>query len=368
MDETIRRAARRSGALLAALLCAAGAASAQAGDAGTPAPDKCQPAPDVSQVRVTRVYGTEALAALTDPAKADQALPRAPVVALRHGVTLKVERLQALLDRARCSPQPRKVVLFLDGRPLAAEPYPPSAPESGLVNFVITRDESTPSLRETWIHLLGTPSFVPKEVPISVGIADEYAVPSREHVLLRVIPLGWFAGWSVLFVFLLAAFWALAVQSDLLRDPGPDPAAGGRKAYSLSRMQAAVWFFLILASYVFIGMITGDYGTTITSTVLGLMGISAGTAVGSAVIDSVPAADKAPAATRGSWWLDILSDQQAVSFHRFQMAAWTLVLAVIFVQHVYRGLAMPDFDATLLGLLGISAGTFLGLKATTEPK
>ena len=50
------------------------------------------------------------------------------------------------------------------------------------------------------------------------------------------------------------------------------------------------------------------------------------------------------------------------------MAAWTLVLGIIFVQEVYRGLAMPEFNASLLALLGISAGTYLGLKATTEVK
>jgi hypothetical protein len=27
---------------------------------------------------------------------------------------------------------------------------------------------------------------------------------------------------------------------------------------------------------------------------------------------------------------------------------------------------MPDFDVTLLGLMGISAGTYLGLKTTSE--
>ncbi|HRP29599.1 MAG TPA: hypothetical protein PLG77_14295, partial [Burkholderiaceae bacterium] len=71
-------------------------------------------------------------------------------------------------------------------------------------------------------------------------------------------------------------------------------------------------------------------------------------------------------ATRGRWWLDIVSDTNGVNFHRFQMAAWTAVLGVIFVHDVYVSLAMPEFDNTLLGLLGISSGTYLGLKVTTE--
>jgi hypothetical protein len=60
--------------------------------------------------------------------------------------------------------------------------------------------------------------------------------------------------------------------------------------------------------------------------------------------------------------LDILSDANGVSFHRFQVAAWTLVLGIIFLIKVWELLAMPDFNGSLLALLGISAGTYLGLK------
>ena len=67
------------------------------------------------------------------------------------------------------------------------------------------------------------------------------------------------------------------------------------------------------------------------------------------------------------FWNDIVSDANGVNFHRFQMAAWTVVLAFIFAVAVTRILAMPDFDNTLLALQGLSAGTFLGLKIT-EPK
>jgi len=51
-----------------------------------------------------------------------------------------------------------------------------------------------------------------------------------------------------------------------------------------------------------------------------------------------------------------------INFHRFQIAVWTLVLAIIFIKDVYENLAMPTFNTTLLGLLGLSAGTYLGLK------
>ena len=39
-------------------------------------------------------------------------------------------------------------------------------------------------------------------------------------------------------------------------------------------------------------------------------------------------------------WNDIVSDANGVNFHRFQMAAWTIVLAAIFAIAVMRVLAM----------------------------
>jgi len=59
---------------------------------------------------------------------------------------------------------------------------------------------------------------------------------------------------------------------------------------------------------------------------------------------------------------DLLTDADGVNFHRFQMVIWTIVLGCLFVYGVYRELAMPEFSATLLALMGISAGTYLGFK------
>ena len=57
---------------------------------------------------------------------------------------------------------------------------------------------------------------------------------------------------------------------------------------------------------------------------------------------------------------DILTDAQGTSFHRLQMFIWTLVLVFVFGWEVYDNLAMPDFNNSLLALMGISAGTYIG--------
>ena len=51
-----------------------------------------------------------------------------------------------------------------------------------------------------------------------------------------------------------------------------------------------------------------------------------------------------------------------MSFHRFQVVAWTIALGLIFLVQVFNSLLMPEFDTTLLALMGVSSGTYLGFK------
>lgn len=73
-----------------------------------------------------------------------------------------------------------------------------------------------------------------------------------------------------------------------------------------------------------------------------------------------------PAESRG-WAKDLLSDETGISFHRLQIVVWTIVLVGTFLVAVWRTFAMPEFDATTLGLLGISSGTYLGFKFPEKP-
>jgi hypothetical protein len=303
-----------------------------------------------------------------------------PKAALGDEIIVAADNLRALLNKATCTTPPKKVLLFLDGKPLKdVTPFPPTHPDKPFLIFPLIRTESS---RDIWTHILGRPQWNARATTVSIGLDGEYPVESKAEILLDVIPHGIFIFAMVLIAALLAGFLALAVKSDLLRDSGPALAGAARKPYSLSRTQAAWWFFLIIASYVFIGIITGDFSTTITGTVLVLLGISAGTVVGSAFIDAgkdaaVPPPPPAgaggavaavrPAPVSEYWWIDILSDANGVSFHRFQIAAWTVALGIIFIVEVWQVLAMPTFDGSLLGLMGISAGTYLGLKIP-EPK
>ena len=298
-----------------------------------------------------------------------------PTIKLGDTISVTLKNLDHLVARANCVPPRKKILLFLGGRQLKEiQQFPPSFPAIDELHFKLERAEAD---RPAWSTLLGKPGLDPKPLTISVGLEDDHGVKSNASIKLAVLPLREFSGWIVGLAVLLWYFSRLARESDVLRDAGTAPTPGGTKTYSLARVQMAFWFFMILSSYILIGLVTGDFATTITPAVLGLIGISGGTYVLSSVIEkpdpptttgaaatTTPATVTAEAAHQ-NWYMDLLSDKGAtgVSFHRFQMATWTVVLGVVFAQEVYNALAMPEFNATLLGLLGISAGTYLSIKS-----
>ncbi len=342
-------------------------------------------------------------------------------VQLSDEIWIEVNGLPGLIA---CESADHPFVLFLNGRAakrLVREPS--SDPHTAIAKFTL---KITSDARDTWAHVLGRPSFEARETSVSIGIQDRFPIRSDAILYVNSLPSGWFIAWVVIFFGLLLAFLWCAIKTNIIRDGQPDPAAAKWNGpYSLSRTQAAWWFFVVFASYLLIGLVTGDFVGSLNATALTLLGISAGTVLGAVAIDaskSGPAAqvaqqqaqqtsanevrqfsaqtanlqNAAEAATdpqrkaetlqqlkdaetrlqmaksnevkllnqSEGFFRDIVSDANGVIFHRFQMVAWTLALAVVFVHEVYQNLAMPEFNATLLGLIGISAGTYLGLKTT----
>src|SRR5262249_38642400 len=95
--------------------------------------------------------------------------------------------------------------------------------------------------------------------------------------------------WAVVFLLLLGAFALCAARTNVIRDGSPTEFAPGKTAlgtFSLSKTQGAWWFFVILSTYLFIGLVTGQFASSINSTALILLGIGAGTVLGSTIIDA----------------------------------------------------------------------------------
>lgn len=241
------------------------------------------------------------------------------------------------------------------------------------VAFTLKR---TAESEEVWGRVLSRLNG--KEVAVGIGTAQKGFVAEISTATLRLVEDSMLKWWYALMAGLLIAVVTLGATTGMLRDlprkvaDGPARPDDKRnrlpakmRPYSLGRVQMAFWFVLGAGAFSYIGLVTGDWGNMPPS-LLALMGISAGTTVLGAIVDAgAPAAD----VQEHHWFLaDILTDEDGVthtggvSFHRVQMLVWTVLLGMIFVREVWQTLCMPDFDATLLGLMGISSGTYLGFK------
>jgi hypothetical protein len=257
------------------------------------------------------------------------------------------------------------------------------------------------------------------DMPVSIGPADGPLWLTTARIRINPYPpglaIGAVAATLALALGLLYATW----KTRLLRD------GDFTSPFSLAKNQMALWFFIIFSAFLFVTVSTGQ-AAAMSNTALILIGISGGTGLAAMMIDRrkttidgtqrveleaekaritaelegadglkakrnaanvapaeitqlqalldsrtrrLDAIDEAlkgkssPAPRKSQGWLtDILSDEFGLSFHRLQMAAWTVAMVGVFVVAVWRTFAMPEFDATMLGLLGISSGTYLGFK------
>ena len=326
--------------------------------------------------------------------------------------------------------------LILDGRIMPGlHPVAP-APCNNELRFDLKKLDEADSVatenRSAWKALLAGVKTSSRRTSVNVGVEGKPICFGQAWFELRIYPKYMWYVYGALGVLLLIFLW-LARSSAIVRDSSPfcgdEPAKTNRSwvrylgvgeakstcSFSLARCQMAWWFFIVVGSYLFIWLVTGDRDS-LTSGVLILIGISAITGFSSVMIDNskqgqrvalenerrtltqrvgqiqdaTASADEkvekgqkqarlaeietslaglpSPPQKSEGFFQDILRDQDGVSFHRFQMAVWTVVLGGVFLSTVWRTLSMPDFSATLLGLMGISSGTFVGFKIPEQPK
>jgi uncharacterized RDD family membrane protein YckC len=267
---------------------------------------------------------------------------------------------------------PSRMILYVDGRPLPRFfGQLPDRQHSHLtfdLGELGRKTSDSPDSLAAWKQLLSS-GIRDRQMSLSVGFQSRAPLLTEvDDFTIRAIEVFWLIVWVVLALALLLILVIAARKSDMLRVPGapPDPDPNHpdmvpRKAHSLARWQMASWFFAILVAYTFIYLVTGALDA-LSPTVLGLMGISAAAGFAATVVDTTGSkpGDKAPR-TEGLRE-DLMSEGSGVSLPRLQMAVWTFVLILIFARAVYDTLSMPDFNPTLLGLMGISAGTYVGFK------
>lgn len=293
------------------------------------------------------------------------------------------------------------------------------------LNFTLQMDTADSDDWKAWAAIVDASRHsANSDLPISIGVADTKEI-FQSNAVARIAPYP--ERWPCLlagFVVLLGALIWLAATTDLLRYAvGGRPVFPRKSPFSLGLSQMAFWFYLVLAAYVYICVSTHQIHIPMGS-VLGLLGISSTTGLAAVFVDkgkeassqaqrsslitektalnaritelssagpvsgSVAETDlenkksrlaevnaelaqmsaAPPPSASANFITDILMDGDGISFHRFQIAVWTVVLGAIFVWSVYRNISMPEFDASLLTLLGISSGTYIGFKFPEKPK
>lgn len=318
------------------------------------------------------------------------------------------------------------LVPYIDGieikgvTPTSLEVLPPTAVEQTTIfHYRLTRDEDN---EDAWSRLLGRPWVrgETRTVKFTLGTDTGEVLPTvfdstrkdakDPNQLQLVLIVAWWPTPFVVLVWMLLWFMVEARYGSIIRDAssGLPPK---QQPYSLARLQMAVWLFVVVGSYMLIWMISHDRGDVPTN-VLILLGISGTTALGAGLIDDdsprarlnaeiaadqlrerelaarLQATPNDPQLARQHAELaariarkeaerlekfgtkgivtDLLRDGNGTGLHRLQMLLWTGVFAVIFVVTVSRDLSMPEFSESMLGLMGISAGTYLGFKRATN--
>ncbi|WP_158995794.1 hypothetical protein [Mucilaginibacter sp. L196] len=149
-----------------------------------------------------------------------------------------------------------------------------------------------------------------------------------------------------------------------------------KPAFSLSRTQLAFWTVIISSTFIYV-VINFSSGTSIVipnlpPVNLVLLGIAAGTSIVAKVIDNSQKDNAGNSISQQDlpskgFLTDIISDENGISIHRLQNVIWTAIVGVIYIYYVIINSKIPDgtiINNDLLGLMGISAGTYLGLKTT----
>lgn len=320
------------------------------------------------------------------------------LVGLGEDVTLRVPQFDELIKSANTSGQ--QIILFLNNMPIKkmyADAYDPASKE---IRFRLKRTDDS---KDAWNKLLGSPMlYWARPVSVSIGLENGLPFASDAKIDLVMIKRGGLLFWEAMVIGIFLLLYKYGRKSPALRTFGAD------SPYSLAQIQMAMWFFLVISSYIFIWLVTGDMNN-IPESVLMLMGISIGTTLGARMIDQNkqnsilaksseeltviktkikeceshpddPEAQKTKQDLESQrdaisirtdpmsqgFWNDIISDSFGTSLHRLQALVWTVVLGFIFCNKVYLDLAMPEFNPTLLALMGISSGTYLGFKVPEQ--
>lgn len=325
---------------------------------------------------------------------------------LGDSLVLRLSPPEATID-------PQKIVLLLNDEPTGLMPSWTRPNLTFKLQRIEAEGASQKSNRELWQKLMAEPyERVRENIPVAlrhgdqtIGVVaqagDTTSPPDR-------INLKKYENWEMVVGLLAVAVAVGGVlvfgkNSGMLRDAPVPQMPPTERTFSLGRCQMAMWFCLILTSFLLV-LITLQDLNSINEQSFILLGISAATGLASVAIDSgrtdtaaaqaglealglrtsddvkmlqQAAAASQDAAIQERWKTylqitkpyrsdgilkDLVTDAGGVTLHRFQIVIWTVVLGAIYAAQVYTSLKAPDFPTNLLIMMGITSGLYLGFK------
>jgi hypothetical protein len=221
-------------------------------------------------------------------------------------------------------------------------------------------DESVQNLA---VQFLASKSLDKARIPVyfSVGYSGGYITRGLIKTQLEVkqkISRAWVWVMAVI----MAGFLAMGLKNNILKDDS-------NLYYSLSRTQLLYWTVIFCVTYLYICNETGAL-PDIPGSLLAILGISAATMATGKVIenDQKTKTEIDPKARSDGFFHDILSDRSSINIQRLQNVLFNILFGLIFIQKTVSSNLLPDFDNNILLMMGISAGTYAGLKATEPTK
>jgi hypothetical protein len=159
-------------------------------------------------------------------------------------------------------------------------------------------------------------------------------------------------------IFTITLVWATALGTDVLRNAPPQNLAANQQAsWSVSRVVLAWWLSICVLSFGYLWAFMGEHRNILSGSAPILLGIQGTTLV----LTSKFGRDPNATASRG-FFRDLISESGEPEVSRLQMLVWNGILGVIFLWQSIFQWSMPEFDATLMTLLGISSAAYVGFK------
>lgn len=221
-------------------------------------------------------------------------------------------------------------------------------------------DESVQNLA---VQFLASKSIDKVRIPVYFSVGDSHGyitkglIKTQLEVKQKISRI-----WVWIMAVVMAGFLAMGLKNNILKDDA-------NLYYSLSRTQLLYWTVIFSVTYLYICNETGAL-PDIPGSLLAILGISAATMATGKLIenDQKPKTEIDPKAHSEGFFHDILSDRSSINIQRLQNVLFNILFGLIFIQKTVSSNLLPDFDNNILLMMGISAGTYAGLKATEPTK